>query len=347
MNSNLKRRWGIFQYYWFGWTAAFVFLSIVRGVGTEELGYIKFDLFSSMLISVTMGPFVGVISALVDIVLDEYIYKRLSIARWLVIRLFFGIGFLIFLILLAYGVYKFYYGLDLDIITFAFDEGSFAIYFYVICIDLLLNAIRQVNMLLGEGKLLKLFTGAFYTPKEERRVFMFLDLQSSTELAERLGHVVYSSLIQDCFNDLRVVAEYDAEVYQYVGDEAVLTWEYKDGIRNQNCLRAFFRFKAQLAKRQSYYQKQYHCIPFFKAGVHFGKVMVTEVGKYKREIAYHGDPVNTAARIQSQCNVHGEELLISHALKEVIELSAFQLRKVGDILLRGKQDTVAIYAVST
>jgi len=31
--------------------------------------------------------------------------------------------------------------------------------------------------------------------------------------------------------------------------------------------------------------------------------VVAEVGEIKTEIAYHGDTINTAARIQEQCNV--------------------------------------------
>jgi len=33
-----------------------------------------------------------------------------------------------------------------------------------------------------------------------------------------------------------------------------------------------------------------------------GVVTVAEVGKYKKEIAYHKDTINTAARIQVKCN---------------------------------------------
>lgn len=55
----------------------------------------------------------------------------------------------------------------------------------------------------------KLVTGRFCTPTAEERNFMFLDLQASTTLAEQLGHIKYSMLIQDCFNDLGVVVEND------------------------------------------------------------------------------------------------------------------------------------------
>ena len=57
-----------------------------------------------------------------------------------------------------------------------------------------------------------------YELLEEKRIFMFLDLRSSTFIAEKLGHKLYSEFIQDCFLDLEVVRRHKAEIYQYVGD---------------------------------------------------------------------------------------------------------------------------------
>jgi len=346
MNFINRRRWRVVRNYCIGWTLAFAFLSIVRGVGTMELGELKFDFVSSLLISLTIGPIIGFISGYSQVLMEERIYQRISIQRFLVIRLLYSILIVFALILIAYAVYQFYFGADISLIAFAFDSGSFAIYFYVLFVDIFLDVLRQVNLMLGEGNLGKILRGKFYTPTEEERIFMFLDLQSSTNLAERLGHIQYSSLIQDCFNDLGVVVENEAEIYQYVGDEAVLTWKLNDGLRSQNCLKSFFNFKKQLISRSDYYQNKYGCKPFFKAGLHAGIVTVTEVGKYKKEIAFHGDPINTAARIQDQCNRFNEELLMSEDLMNQIETDNYTFKAIGGIPLRGKEGEVSIYAVS-
>jgi adenylate cyclase len=101
-----------------------------------------------------------------------------------------------------------------------------------------------------------------------------------------------------------------------------------------------------LYKRKDHYLKNYGVQPHFKAGAHSGTVTVTEIGKYKKEIAYHGDPVNTAARIQGQCNRLGAELLISNELKKHVESGFFKLEPAGSVLLRGKQKAVEIFSVS-
>lgn len=342
-----NRRWRIIRFYCIGWTLAFIFLSIVRGVGTTEMGSLKFDTSSSLLISITLGPIMGLISGFAQILTEERIQKHRSLFRLLFFRLIYGVLFLILLILGAYGVYQFYFGTSLGIVTFAIDAGSAAIYFYVLSVDGFLTLLRQINLMLGEGNLRKLIQGKFYTPSEEERIFMFLDLHSSTQLAEQLGHMNYSSLIQDCFNDLgNAIADNRAAIYQYVGDEAVLTWTLKDGLKNGNCLKAFFNFKMTLQKKRNYYEKKYGVLPFFKAGMHAGMVTVTEVGKYKKEIAYHGDTLNTTARIQGQCNVLESELLISETMVDKFNSTAYSFTALGSISLKGKEEKVALFAVS-
>ena len=88
--------------------------------------------------------------------------------------------------------------------------------------------------------------------------------------------------------------------------------------------------------------------PFFKAGINVGKVMVAEVGQTKKEIAYHGDTINTAARIQGKCNEYNSELLVSRAVVEALgDHGEYETKLVGDIPLKGKSKHVAIYKVKT
>jgi len=249
MKFQNKRRLRIIASYCIGWTLAFIFLSIVRGEGTEEMGSVKFHFESAMLVSFIFGPFFGSISGYAQILTEERIYKRISIQKILILRFTYAFLFLLGIILIAYVMVTTFFGVTIGLIEFIFEPGSFAIYFYILSVDLIMLFLRQINMLLGDNNLAKLLTGKFYTPHEEERIFMFIDLQSSTSLAERLGHIKYSMLLQDCFNDLGVVVENEAQIYQYVGDEVILTWKLKDGLRNHNCINAFYNFKHQLAKK--------------------------------------------------------------------------------------------------
>ncbi|NNC86720.1 MAG: adenylate/guanylate cyclase domain-containing protein [Bacteroidia bacterium] len=346
MKFKNNRRARIISTYIIGWILAFMFLMIVRGSGTIERGSVQMDFVTALPVIFIFGIFFGSISALAQIFTEERIYQRISIQKLLLLRVMYAIAFLFAIILISYAMVITFFGVTISLKEYFIEPGSFAIYFYFITVDFFLTALRQVNLMLGGNNLGKLITGRFYTPTEEERVFMFLDLQSSTQHAERLGHIVYSKLIQDCFNDLGVVAKHDAEIYQYVGDEVVLTWKLNEALKKQMCLHAYYAFANRLNKRADYYEQNYQCKPFFKAGMHAGTVTVTEVGKYKKEIAYHGDAINTAARIQSKCNEYKAGLLVSGYLQSLLETEQFTFNELGAIPLRGKKEEVSIYSVT-
>lgn len=341
MNFSNKRRLQIIKQYIIGWTIAFIFLSIVRGEGTKELGSVEMEVGKSILVSFLIGPFFGSISGIAQILTEENGYKKITLQKLLILRFLFAVSFVTFIVLFSYFIFS----KDIGLLQFAFEPGSFAIYFYIVTVDIFMFSLRQVNLFLGNNNLSKLLRGKFYIPREEERIFMFLDLKDSTNHAEKLGHIQYSKLIQDCFNDLGVVVENEAEIYQYVGDEVILTWPLHDGLKNQNCINAYFNFKKQLDKKKDYYMSTYNILPHFKAGINAGIVTVTEVGKYKKEIAYHGDTINTAARIQGKCNELMRDLLISENTKNGLDNSGFSFENFDSIQLKGKNSLVTIHAV--
>jgi adenylate cyclase len=204
---------------------------------------------------------------------------------------------------------------------------------------LLINFINVVNKKYGPGVLVPLLLGKYRHPREEERIFMFMDLQSSTALAERLGHLRYSSFIRDSFMDINnIVSAYDAEIYQYVGDEIVLSWRLNDGLRDASCIRLFFACRQEFFRRSSYYSKHYGILPVFKAGVHGDKVTAVEIGIIKKDIAYYGDVLNTSARIQGLCNEFGQQMIISTELLRMIKLpNDLREHPLGSVLLKGKR----------
>ena len=224
------------------------------------------------------------------------------------------------------------------------DEESTTWIIFLIFSLSLSRLIISVDRKLGPGNLWKLHSGKFHNPREEHRIFMFIDLKGGTTIAEKIGHIKYSSLLQDCFSDLSIVDEYNAEIYQYVGDEVVISWPVSEASNYQRFLTAYFAFQGALEKRRSHYELAYGAFPQFKAGAHAGVAVVTEVGEIKREITYHGDTLNTASRIQGMCNVFDAEMLISESLYEIIKpYSEYTLTDVGCISLKGKKNEVRLF----
>ncbi|WP_422081975.1 adenylate/guanylate cyclase domain-containing protein [Ulvibacterium sp.] len=212
---------------------------------------------------------------------------------------------------------------------------------------LLMNFILYINKKFGPGLLIDLLTGKYYHPKNEELIFLFLDLKDSTTLAEKLGHKRYSTFIKECIHELTpIIQKYSAQVYQYVGDEVVLFWEKKEGFHQQNCLNAFFEFIAALNKRKDYYMSKYGEVPLFKAGMDLGVVTATEIGDIKREIAFHGDVLNTAARLEKKCNEFNEKLIVTqHVADQSRSNEKFKFQFLSDIPLRGKTENIKFYSV--
>jgi len=229
-------------------------------------------------------------------------------------------------------------------LTPPFFISWFVYFFYTI---LLLNFIVQLNHKLGPGNLRNMITGKYRRPRDEYRIFLFLDLKGSTTIAENLGHDTYSRLLRNCYHDLTdVVVKYNADIYQYVGDEVVLSWKIRDDNQTLNSVGMYFAYKQQLEKRGGYYRKRYDIVPEFKGGMDLGVVTAAEIGDIKREIAYHGDVLNTAARIQEKCKVWDKDLLVSERVEQkLVSLNGFRKEFMGDVNLRGKGRKLKIYSV--
>ena len=219
---------------------------------------------------------------------------------------------------------------------------------YIALTSLGMNFVRQMAAMAGPRVLVKLLLGKYHRPKTETRIFMFLDLKGSTAIAERLGHEEFFRLIQECFRDLTDGAILcNVEIYQYVGDEAILTWTLDRGLEDCNCLRVFFEFKQSLLDRADFYKEQFGVLPVFKAGANLGPATVAEIGVVKRDIAYLSDVLNTAARLESMCRLHGEELLITETLMDALpESDEFDCASIGELELRGKAEKIKVFRVA-
>ncbi|MEM7415693.1 MAG: adenylate/guanylate cyclase domain-containing protein [Gemmatimonadota bacterium] len=210
------------------------------------------------------------------------------------------------------------------------------------------TAYLEVRRLHNPGEIRRFLFGRYRIPVEEERVFLFADLVDSTGLAERLGPRTYSAFVSDAFRDLsEAILAWRGEVYQYVGDQVVVSWPSDAGTRDASALRCFAQMTRDLERRSTVYEARYGAAPRFRAGIHAGPVVTTWVGLAKIELAFHGDTLNAAARIQSSAQSHGADLLVSApTLRQMAGAEDFPVRSVGPVELRGREERVELYAVS-
>jgi adenylate cyclase len=206
----------------------------------------------------------------------------------------------------------------------------------------------QLDRLLGPGVLLGYVTGRYHRPRRESRIFLFLDLKGSTTLADQMEAERYFGFLRRYFSEMsEPILETDAEIYQYVGDEVVLTWRTENGLEEASCIRAFFLIEDQMRSHRDTFLAEYGVVPEFKAGVHAGEVITAQIGEIKSEIVYNGDVVNTTARIQAACNRLGRKLLVSASLIEALRLGPeYVVERMGRVELRGKEEELELCSVT-
>ncbi|HWR33424.1 MAG TPA: adenylate/guanylate cyclase domain-containing protein [Chitinophagaceae bacterium] len=216
-----------------------------------------------------------------------------------------------------------------------------------LAISLLSNFLHELHRKLGRDAIYNLVFGKYHQVRQEDRLFLFIDLNNSTDIAEAMGELEYSHFLQDYFYDIsEPIARYFGRVYQYVGDEVVVTWPLNKGLKFAVCARCFFAIQKQIRRYEKQYEKRYGRVPEFKAALHGGNVVVSEVGKYKSEIAYHGDVLNTTARILSKCHELESELLLSDWVHSRLNLPKYlKADAMGSFQLKGKQQEVNLYSV--
>ncbi len=212
---------------------------------------------------------------------------------------------------------------------------------------LLLNFLVYIIGLLDVRSVLAFLSGRYHRPREENRIFLFVDLVSSTTIAEKVGGLKFALLLDRFFSDMTdPLLTTGGAIYKYVGDEAIITWSSHTKGASKNCIRFVSLLAADIEKRRAGYEKDFGMVPAFRAGAHAGEVTACEIGTIKKEIAFLGDTVNVTARLLEAARKMGRPFVISKAVASGLsdaERSLFE--KMGSVEVRGRSELVEVYAV--
>jgi len=347
-----------FSYQIIVWILAYNFISFMKYFDMNEVLALynlpiqeeNMYLYSAMM-STFAGLLQGILLAIIDITLPIHLQKNRSFISYVLHKsasYFLVIILIMFIAVFLRQIFTNSFTASI-VITIKFITTKLIIVYmiFALIISFFMSFLNQIYKNIGPHVFFSMIIGRYYNPVIENRIFMFIDLKSSTTYAEKLGHILYSKLIQDCFIDLNTsVEKYSAQIDQYIGDEAVLTWKIKDPDYNLKAIYLFFDFEQRLLNRAGHYNETYGLLPEFKAGINSGEVTATEIGITKRSIAYHGDVLNTAARIQGECNKFEKQLLISELfLQDIVLTEKLEKEYIGTITLKGKLSETNIYSI--
>jgi adenylate cyclase len=206
---------------------------------------------------------------------------------------------------------------------------------------------QQVAGLLGRRTFRNLMLGRYRNPRAERRFFLFVDVIGSTGISERLGALQAHRFLAAVFSaTAEPVAACRGEIFQYVGDEIVVTWTADEGRPGARPLRCFFLMEAALAEAREAFRAQFGAEPGLRAALHLGEVIAGEVGEQRRAIVYHGDVMNTASRLEQATRELGCRFIASADAVAALDSAVdFQLKDLGALSLRGRKAPIRAWAV--
>jgi adenylate cyclase len=215
-------------------------------------------------------------------------------------------------------------------------------------VTMLLVLLRQASQLVGERTFRMIVRGRYRRPRTEERFFLFIDIVGSTPVAEKLGALSVHRYLNRIFQETSdPVDDHGGEVYQYVGDEIVVTWLVREGRVGAKPLACLFAIEAALAAAAPAFEREFGTVPKLRAALHAGEVVTGEAGGSRRAIVFHGDVMNATSRIENLTRTLGRPFLVSEeALARLEGAEAYALEDLGPQALRGREAPLRVYAVS-
>jgi adenylate cyclase len=236
-----------------------------------------------------------------------------------------------------------------EVIAGVFPDTSSRIFWLSLICSALLSVVMNLALgiinIIGPRAFLNFFIERYHTPVEEKRFVLFVDIAGSTGLAERLGGIAIQRLLDRTFRLLTVV-DYRGEVLNYVGDEVIVTWPERGGAVDCRPLRCFVAMRQELSRASGQFEREFGAAPPIRGSLHFGPVIVGEIGDVKRAIVFNGDVMNTAARLEELSrNVAGGFIISRAAMERFSSAPPFAVRDLGRLSIRGRADGIAVIGI--
>ena len=201
---------------------------------------------------------------------------------------------------------------------------------------------RAVHFI-GIETLFHLMIGTYHRPVVEQKVLVFVDINNSTALAERLGALKIKSLVGKFLFDIsKPLTDYGGEIYLYKGDGLIAIWAWTRRCATIEFCGRSTRSSPRSAASMIRYVEQFGVTPSFRIGVHGGDVVVSEQGDTKRSIGIYGSTINIASRMEEAAKAHGSPVRFRRCLQALIGRDE-RLHRIGFEKVKGISAEIPIF----
>jgi adenylate cyclase len=282
--------------------------------------------------------------------------RKLSFIPILIVKtLSYFVGFFIIILSVKGIIDSLFYNIPfMDYVTgeqfqdFIIREDFNIILIYTLAFLLVVNFTLQMTRKIGHDMMINYITGRYHHPKNEDMIIMFIDVKSSTTIAEKIGDLKFHNFLNDFYFDItRCILSTKGEIYRYVGDEINITWPLKRGLKNANCITTYFYVLHQIKRQKEKYLNKYGLIPQFTAGLHCGNVTTGEIGEVKSQVIHHGEVIHSTNLIKSEFKKLNYNFLITETLLQKINLpGAINAIKCGKIHRPDTDGTINLFTLN-
>jgi adenylate cyclase len=202
---------------------------------------------------------------------------------------------------------------------------------------------RAVHFI-GIETLFHLMIGTYHRPVVQQKVLVFVDINDSTGLSERLGALKIKSLVGKFLFDIsKPITDYGGEIYLYKGDGLIAIWDWREAVRGNKILFAIDAVFAAVSREHGRYLAQFGVAPTFRIGIHGGDVVVSEQGDTKRSIGIYGSTINIAAGMEEAAKAHGVVCAISGDVAQALSAAAGRLHPIGYDRIKGISAAIPVF----
>lgn len=215
------------------------------------------------------------------------------------------------------------------------------------CSALVLQFLLSAAKIMGGRTLLRFLFGYYRRPRATERFVVYVSLADYQSMFDRFGQNGYLDYLNAFYIDLEKAAlNCGGELYQHLGDGAILHWRGTPGEANNACIAFVFRLRKLLVVKDDWYQANFHQSPRFRASIHFGPVWMNEAGWAHRHMLCSGPVLTTLAKLDSACNRMKENFLVSDAAMDHMVLPAgTRIHRTINARLRDEEESWRIFAL--
>lgn len=203
----------------------------------------------------------------------------------------------------------------------------------------------QMRLFIGGRTLKNIILGKYNSPKNENRIFMFVDVVGSTAAAQKIGDINFHKYLNRLFTLFDgPINRFGGEVHSYVGDAIIITWPLSSkSKKNARVLLTAKHIVELCSVNAEKIEGEFGEKPRIRLAINGGPIVAGETGFSKRQITYLGDTINITSRIEHLAKELNQDYLISTNLLASMELpDDIQASSLGEFPMKGAKNKMGL-----